>query len=140
MQATTVLIYLVGCIISVHGALKMKGASPLHLGSKQTKRATWNYDAAQGKASFYTEWRINPGSCGYIPQSEYIVALAPSFMPRSCGMCVLVHYQGKRIRALVTDTCPSCGEKKIDISHVMFSQLDTLDKGILDVEWNFVAC
>ena len=101
----------------------------------------WNnaFNALQvGKCSFYKEWAYNPGSCGYIPTTKNIVALSPVFMPQSCGKMVEIVYQGKTYTAMVSDTCPSCSPTKIDVSDVLFSHLDSCEKGILEIQWKFV--
>ncbi len=95
-----------------------------------------------GKATYYTEWSHNPGSCGYIPGYDNIVAVAPQHMPHSCGRCILVRYQGRVIKAVVTDTCMACeaNTKWIDLSSNMFSRFASHDLGVLQVDWDFVEC
>lgn len=95
---------------------------------------------SNGIASYYTEWNRNPGSCGHIPSITNIVALSPNNMPHSCGRCIIVYYGGKSHKAVVTDTCPSCGPKKIDLSNALFSQMESLDKGLINVDWDFCDC
>lgn len=140
MHAATLVLLCLPLVCVVLAALQDKRTNRLapHWSKDQTIAA--RDETKKGTASYYTEWQHNPGSCGYIPTATHIVALAPTFMPQSCGMCIMVHYRGKKIQALVTDTCPSCEKRKIDISNVLFSHLDSLDRGIIDVEWNFVPC
>lgn len=101
----------------------------------------------QGKASYYTEWKSNAGSCGTIPgPTEDICAVPPSYMGASkrdkCGQCVLVEYAGKPpLKVKVTDTCPGCDSTKIDLADTTFKKLaDDLGKGIIDIKWSFVPC
>lgn len=95
-----------------------------------------------GKATYYTEWSYNPGSCGYIPGYDNIVAVAPQHMPHSCGRCILVRCGGRAIKAVVTDTCEACAAntKWIDLSSNMFSRFAPHDVGVLQVDWDFVEC
>lgn len=93
-----------------------------------------------GKATYYTEWNQNPGSCGYIPPFDNLVALSSHHMPHSCGKCVMVRYGGLQEKAIVTDTCAACDEKWIDLSDNMFSRFEGLDKGVMKVDWEFCDC
>jgi rare lipoprotein A (peptidoglycan hydrolase) len=96
--------------------------------------------ASGGKASFYTEWKSNPGSCGKIPSDPMLCAVHPSLMPASCGKCIMIDYNGKKLKVKVTDTCPGCTPDKIDLSDEAFTKLDSKDKGILSIKWDFVPC
>lgn len=95
-----------------------------------------------GKATYYTEWNSNPGSCGYIPQHDNLVAVAPQLMPNACGRCILIRCNGKTVKAVVTDTCMACAAntKWIDMSHHLFGRFDNLSRGVLPVDWDFVQC
>jgi len=95
-----------------------------------------------GKATYYTEWNGNPGSCGYIPKQDNIVAVASQFMPASCGRCILIKYRGKELKAVVTDTCEACSSnpKWIDLSHTLFGRFDSMSLGVLQVDWDFCEC
>lgn len=101
-----------------------------------------NAVGASGKATYYTEWNKNPGSCGFIPPFSNLVALAPSFMPDACGKCILIHYKGFNVKAVVTDTCMACASnpKMVDLSDIQFGQFDDLSLGVLVVDWDFVPC
>jgi rare lipoprotein A (peptidoglycan hydrolase) len=96
--------------------------------------------AKGGKASFYTEWKSNPGSCGAIPTDPNLCAIHPSFMPASCGKCILVTYNDKTLKVKVTDTCPGCSLDKIDLSDEAFAKLASKDAGIINIKWDWTAC
>lgn len=95
----------------------------------------------KGTASYYTEWSSNPGSCGFIPgKDELIAAVNSQYMPAKCNQCIQVNYEGKSIKVKVTDTCPACDSTKLDLSNTAFAQLAPLDKGILQITWSWVPC
>jgi expansin (peptidoglycan-binding protein) len=96
--------------------------------------------AVQGQASYYTEWKSNAGSCGFIPTNGDIAAVNPQFMPAKCKQCILISYQGKELKVQATDTCPGCSATKIDLSDTAFQKLDSLSKGILQIQWKWVPC
>lgn len=97
--------------------------------------------ARVGKASYYTFYNQNPGSCGYIPKTNMIAALSPVHMKAACDKCILVEYGGKNLKVQVTDTCMGCDENKIDLSDEAFKYFAPLDQGILDgIKWDFVPC
>jgi rare lipoprotein A (peptidoglycan hydrolase) len=52
----------------------------------------------------------------------------------------MIDYNGKKLKVKVTDTCPGCTPDKIDLSDEAFSQLDSKDKGIISIKWDFVPC
>lgn len=95
-----------------------------------------------GKATYYTEWNSNPGSCGYIPKQDNIVAVARQLMPASCGRCILIRYRGKELKAVVTDTCEACSSNPrwIDLSNTLFERFDSTSLGVLQVDWDFCEC
>lgn len=97
--------------------------------------------ARKGQASYYTEWSSNPGSCGFIPTESDICAIHPSNMPAKCNSCILVDYNGNKLKVKVTDTCPGCSPDKIDLSDKAFQKLaGDLGKGIINITWEFVPC
>lgn len=97
-------------------------------------------DYINGKATYYTEWKSSPGSCGKIPLVNNIVALSPSYMKYSCGKCISITFGGKVVKALVTDTCAGCSSEWIDLSDSLFQQLSPLGNGVIQVKWSFIDC
>lgn len=61
-------------------------------------------------------------------------------MPAKCNQCIMVNYNGKSLKVKVTDTCPSCGPTKIDLSDRAFAKLEDKGKGIINITWDFVPC
>ena len=58
----------------------------------------------------------------------------------NCGRCVRIQYQGKTVNARVVDSCPGCPSTSLDLSPPVFSALDHLDRGVLQIQWEFVPC
>lgn len=61
-------------------------------------------------------------------------------MKGKCNQCIMIDYNGKKLKVKVTDTCPGCDVNKIDLSDTAFAKLDSLGKGILDITWDFAPC
>lgn len=114
--------------------------SALSINKLTVKEGKLARNGAVGKASYYTEWNSNPGSCGYIPSFDNLVALSPEYMPAACGKCIIVNHGGVQEKAIVTDTCMGCDSGHIDMSDNMFSRFDDLAKGIIAVDWEFIEC
>ncbi|KAK5581845.1 hypothetical protein RB653_003425 [Dictyostelium firmibasis] len=99
-----------------------------------------------GQASYYNDAGF--GSCGTTidANSQLLVAVPPNYWTTAnpnadpiCNSQIKVTYNGKSITLPVRDKCPSCGPTKIDISAPAFIQLaGGLEKGILDITWEFV--
>ena len=79
-------------------------------------------------------------SVQYHSDSDYLVALQTSTYAGGshCGQYITVSYGGKSIKALVADSCPSCGSSSdIDLSVAAFQALGSLSQGVLSVKWSF---
>jgi expansin (peptidoglycan-binding protein) len=102
-----------------------------------------------GEATYYDEWAspmvsCNPQKC---PEDGFCAALPMKYMNQvgstkeSCGKCVKVVYESKAIVLRVMDSCPGCGENKLDFSVPAFKALmGGLEKGRVQVKWAFVPC
>jgi len=95
--------------------------------------------ANSAKASYYSP-AGGLGSCGKpLQNSDFIVALPPSYMKASCSKCVDVFYNGKSIKVTVEDTCPGCATTgRIDLSIGAWKALESnTGKGLIPVTWSF---
>lgn len=93
-----------------------------------------------------TYYTPGTGACGDInSESDHVVALSPGQYgscgnPNDCPNCdrtVKIHYGGKTATATVKDKCPGCSGDSIDVSPAVFKELASLDKGRVQVTWEF---
>ncbi|KAK0457304.1 RlpA-like double-psi beta-barrel-protein domain-containing protein-containing protein, partial [Desarmillaria tabescens] len=82
------------------------------------------------------------GACGaYSQNSDSVVALPLSLYANGANcwkhIGVINAANGKWVDAVVTDLCPDCESTHIDLSEGAFSQLDSLDTGVIDVTWYY---
>lgn len=130
-----------GSVASTPAAGSGAGAGTGSVASSTSSASAGSTGSIQGTASYYTEWSSNPGSCGFIPgKDELIAAVNAQYMPAKCNQCIQVNYEGKSIKVKVTDTCPACDSTKLDLSNTAFAQLAPLSKGILQITWSWVPC
>lgn len=96
-----------------------------------------------GEASYYDEWAspmvsCNPQKCG--PEG-WCAALPMKFMKANCGNCVKIVYKDKAVIIKATDSCPGCGDNKLDLSVPLFKYLTgSLTAGRVPIEWAIVPC
>ncbi|KAK0238361.1 RlpA-like double-psi beta-barrel-protein domain-containing protein-containing protein [Armillaria nabsnona] len=95
--------------------------------------------AFTGPATFYTLYGFAPGACGVIADSDG-VSLSISLYDSGahCGESIQVQYNGRTVTVKVVDECTSCAANGIVLAADAFQQLDSLDKGIIPVTWNYV--
>ncbi|GAA6002822.1 hypothetical protein JCM10207_007699 [Rhodosporidiobolus poonsookiae] len=116
-------------------------------GSKCVKKATTSTGTQlvatkqiyTGKGTWYTQNGV-AGSCGKVnSDSAMIVAMNTPQKSGSCGKYVTVKNQanGKSIRALVADECPSCAWGSLDLSTGAFKALASLDTGLIGITWQY---
>ncbi|KAG7443396.1 uncharacterized protein BT62DRAFT_903468, partial [Guyanagaster necrorhizus] len=80
------------------------------------------------------------GACGAPSQnSVLVVALPPSLYAdgANCWRHIGVINNGLWVDAVVVDLCPDCGDSHIDLSSGAFTQLGTLDMGVIEVTWSY---
>ncbi|PBK91776.1 hypothetical protein ARMGADRAFT_186530 [Armillaria gallica] len=96
-------------------------------------------NAFTGPSTFYTPYGFVPGACGVIAESDG-VSLSISLYDSSahCGESIQVQYNGRTITVKVADECTSCAANGIELAADAFQQLDSLNKGIIPVTWNYV--
>ncbi|XP_055351841.1 papain inhibitor-like [Paramacrobiotus metropolitanus] len=105
-------------------------------------------NAFKGDATFYA-----PGlaACGKTnKESDLIVAVShveygkhanPNKAP-VCGKCALVKADGttKSVKVNVVDSCPGCNSGSVELSPAAFKKLASVDKGRIQVTWDYVKC
>ncbi|TFK46270.1 barwin-like endoglucanase [Heliocybe sulcata] len=99
--------------------------------------ATADFFSYKGDATYFYP---GLGACGgHSTSSDLIVALNTQKYAngKHCGKQIAVHYNGKSVDAKVVDECPGCGSNDIDLSPAAFKKLAPLDKGRIQVTWEF---
>ncbi|GAA5849762.1 hypothetical protein JCM5353_003565 [Sporobolomyces roseus] len=95
-----------------------------------------------GKGTWFQQGG-NPGSCGkWSNDNTPLVALnSPQVgaVGNKCGSYVNIKNKanGKTVRAIVLDTCPSCSWGSLDLSLGAFKAIGNLDTGVLDISWSW---
>ncbi|KLO10692.1 hypothetical protein SCHPADRAFT_832118, partial [Schizopora paradoxa] len=96
-------------------------------------------DKRSGDARF-TFFDVGLGACGIVnTDSDYIVALNVEQWDGGshCFKKINMNYNGKTTTAQITDMCPSCPYKALDLSPSLFGFLASKDLGIIYGDWNF---
>lgn len=102
-----------------------------------------------GRATYY---KTGLGACGIInSEHDPIVAVSSDvfeqYLPHSgnsnhnslCGKKVEISWKGKTIHAFAMDECPGCHHTSLDLSPVLFNQLDNPNTGVLDgISWRLI--
>ncbi|KAF9575112.1 hypothetical protein EC968_004338 [Mortierella alpina] len=93
-----------------------------------------------GRGTWFTD---KTGSCNTsFDTNDMIVAMNEAQMhgTAQCGKSVKITYNGKTVNAKVVDTCPKqyCSSGSLDLSQAAFKQLAPLDKGVIEIKWQFV--
>jgi len=116
------------------------GAHRQHLNRMASNETHIGKRSFSGEASWYDTETGNAGHCGdMISNKDWAVAIAPSqFKMEDCGKRIRIHYKGKTAEAVIKDSCPPCFFGKIDLSRGLFEHLDSLDVGILKIDWEYI--
>ncbi len=90
-----------------------------------------------GHLTFYWGSQLNNPACGGpTPKDDSMIVAVPESSPAKCGDTVQIHWKGKTVEAKVVDYCGGCGKYDIDTTKGVFSQLATLDEGLLQgIHW-----
>ncbi len=90
-----------------------------------------------GKMTFYSGDSLsNPACGGPTPTDDSLIVAVPQYSPAKCGDVIRIHWKGKTVEATVVDYCGGCGAHDIDATKHVFSQLDSLDEGVLQgIHW-----
>ncbi|GAA6057914.1 hypothetical protein JCM3770_002202 [Rhodotorula araucariae] len=94
-----------------------------------------------GKGTWFTQNGV-AGSCGRKnSDSTLLVAMNTPQVSggKYCGRYVTVTNtaNGKSVRALVADECPSCRYGELDLSTAAFKALASLDAGVIPIKWTW---
>ncbi|KAF9026251.1 hypothetical protein BGZ52_007397 [Haplosporangium bisporale] len=118
--------------------------------TKATAKPTSKPSSSKKYSGRGTWFSDTSGSCGQrFSQSDMIVALNQAQMGAlygkgsKCGQKVRVSakgYPGKYVDAVIRDTCPSkyCSYGALDLSRGVFQRFAPLNKGVLQLEWQFL--
>ncbi|KAL5519667.1 hypothetical protein ACEPAH_1350 [Sanghuangporus vaninii] len=91
-------------------------------------RITW-YDVSAGTTA-----------CGgTYSNSDAVVALSSSDFASgaNCGKQISLTVNGQTVGATVADLCPGCPSGGLDLSEGLFSQVGSVDAGVLSGSWEF---
>lgn len=132
-------------LLALANALPQGGSGGLGL----TSSTDLPGEVISGEATYYDEWASPAVSCNPVkcPDDGLCAAIPAKYMgdkdgtKESCGKCVKVVYEDKAIVLRVMDTCPGCGETKLDFAIPAFEALiGDKGKGRVPVKWAFVDC
>jgi hypothetical protein len=150
MQFTTLLFTLAAAVSAVPFPSEYKGNGHVapYNGSAIAYGARHNPSLAArqvtGHATYYNTMYPTFSSCGEQPQdTDFIAAVAASFMPTSCGKSAVVtnDITGAQITVRIVDTCGACssGSVAIDLTPTAFEALGaSLGDGTVAAHWAFV--
>ncbi|KZT23541.1 hypothetical protein NEOLEDRAFT_1179989 [Neolentinus lepideus HHB14362 ss-1] len=128
------LFFFVATLFALASLLSMVAAAPVEAQHLEARSKTYH---GQG-----TWFNVGLGNCGeYNQDSDLIVALdtATYNSGSHCNKHITIvnTSNGKKAKAMVRDSCPSCGTGSIDMSPSLFEHFDSLDTGVISVEWWF---
>ncbi|KAJ5191457.1 uncharacterized protein N7498_010442 [Penicillium cinerascens] len=99
-----------------------------------------------GEATFYGG-NVAGGTCSFsdytLPSSLFGTALSVDQWSDAskCGACVAVTGpNGKTIKAMIVDQCPSCASNHFDLFEDAFSELSDPSTGVIDITWSYTPC
>jgi hypothetical protein len=142
MQFTTLLFTLAAAVSAVPFPPEYKGNGHVapygahHNSTLAVRQAT-------GHATYYNTVYPTFSSCGEQPHdTDFVAAVAASFMPTSCGKSAVVtnDITGAQITVRIVDTCGACssGSVAIDLTPTAFEALGaSLGDGTVDAHWSF---
>lgn len=98
-----------------------------------------NVLSLKGDATYYD---VGLGSCGKTnSNSQLVVALSSDIMEgyksKYCDKLIDIKHGKKSVTVKVVDTCPSCDKGDVDLSPTAFKKLAKLNKGRIDITWDF---
>ncbi|SAM07216.1 hypothetical protein [Absidia glauca] len=97
-----------------------------------------------GKATFFrpADEGGPTGSCGpHETDDDMIVALNlhqygnENKVSDWCFKKVLITHNDKSVTATITDACPGCQDKSLDLTPGVFNKLANPDEGVIDIHW-----
>ncbi|CDO70726.1 Distantly related to plant expansins [Trametes cinnabarina] len=88
----------------------------------------------------FTYYDAGQNACGSTDDGNaYVMALSSSIYNNGehCYKQVTLQYNGKQVKATVTDKCPGCKDAEADLSRPLFQALAPLDDGVIYGQWWF---
>ncbi|PSK45212.1 Papain inhibitor [Elsinoe australis] len=102
--------------------------------------------SSNARGTFYGG-NVGGGTCSFsgytLPSGIYGTALSGASWNNAgnCGGCISVTGpNGKKITAMIVDQCPECPANGLDLFQNAFSQLADPSKGVISLNWQYVAC
>ncbi|KAJ5991689.1 hypothetical protein N7451_007413 [Penicillium sp. IBT 35674x] len=99
-----------------------------------------------GTATYYGG-NLSGGTCSFsdytLPSSLFGTALSIDQWDdaANCGACVAVKGpNGKTIKAMIVDECPSCATNHFDLFEDAFGEIADISAGVVDIDWEFTSC
>ncbi|KAJ5786960.1 uncharacterized protein N7503_012172 [Penicillium pulvis] len=99
-----------------------------------------------GTATYYGG-NLSGGTCSFsdytLPSSLFGTALSIDQWDdaANCGACVSVKGpNGKTIKAMIVDECPSCATNHFDLFEDAFGEIADISAGVVDIDWEFTSC
>ena len=141
MQFTTLFLTMAAAVVAVPFPTEHKIG---HFAGRYNGTASIERRQASGHATYYNTYYPTFSSCGMQPQdTDFIAAVAPSFMPSSCGKMIAVTNEktGATIEVEIVDTCMACaaGSVAVDLTPTAFEALGaTLGDGTVAAHWKFI--
>lgn len=126
--------YFAAALLAFASLLSMVAAVPVEAEHLEARSKTY-----QGRGTWFN---VGLGNCGKENvDSDLIVALdtATYASGKHCDKYITIvdTKNGKKAKAMVRDSCPSCGVGSIDMSPALFKHFDSLDTGVISVKWWF---
>ncbi|KAI8998809.1 RlpA-like double-psi beta-barrel-protein domain-containing protein-containing protein [Trametes punicea] len=151
------LLFLSACFLSTMLAAPLRGPHAVAVPHAHAARLSANIDAdaprnltltVSPRAALekrydnarLTYYDAGQNACGSTDDSNsYVIALSSSIFDKGehCYKPVTVQYNGKQVKATVTDECPGCQDAEADLSRPLFQALAPLDEGVIYGSWWF---
>ncbi|KAK0611050.1 RlpA-like double-psi beta-barrel-protein domain-containing protein-containing protein [Immersiella caudata] len=99
----------------------------------------------RGDATF-TGNNLNGGTCSFVnytlPAGVSGVGIGPPNWANGtkCGACLQVNGPRGSVKVMVTDSCPSCAQNRLNLYEEAFRQIANPNDGIANVEFDIVNC
>ncbi|KAJ5673717.1 hypothetical protein N7507_002844 [Penicillium longicatenatum] len=113
--------------------------------SSSTSSASSSKETA-GTATYYGG-NLSGGTCSFsdytLPSTLFGTALSIDQWDdaANCGACVAVKGpNGKTIKAMIVDQCPSCATNHFDLFEDAFGEIAEISAGVIDIDWEYTSC
>lgn len=105
----------------------------VELESRRKHRASRSGEMTSPRITFYSGSQLdNPACGGPNPSPHSMIAAVQQGGAFSCGDRIHIQHEGKSVNVHVIDYCESCSPHSLDLSPGAFSQLASLDQGVIE--------